>query len=88
MVWDGTHYRPFTYRKARKSLKTGHFPRTRFAWRCQIQLKLAALAYAIGSGPVYWVGPAAKNEQQLVGRIGDNPCIVGDFGVRHNVNER
>jgi hypothetical protein len=26
MVWDGTHYRPFTYRKARKSLKTGHFP--------------------------------------------------------------
>ena len=87
MAWDGTHYRPFTYRKARKSLKTGHFPRTRFAWRCQIQLKLAALAYAIGSGPVYWVGPAAKSGQQLVGRIGDNPCMVSDFGVRHNVND-
>jgi ADP-ribose pyrophosphatase len=87
VVWDGTHYRPFTYRKARKSLKTGHSPRTRFAWRCQIQLKLAALAYAIGSGPVYWVGPAAKSGQQLVGRIGDNPCMVGDFGVRHNAND-
>jgi hypothetical protein len=51
-------------------------------------VELAALAYAIGSGPVYWVGPAAKSGQQLVCRIGDNPCIVSDFGVRHNVNER
>ena len=56
MVWDGTHYRPFTYRKARKSLKTGHFPRTRFAWRCQIQLKLAALAMPLEVGRCIGLG--------------------------------
>src|SRR5438094_7484336 len=86
-LWDGTHYRPLTYRKARKSLKTGHFPDA-ICMAVPDPAETGGARYAIGSGPVYWVGPAAKSGQQLVGRIGDNPCIVGDFGVRHNVNER
>ena len=38
----------------------------------------------MGSGPVYWIGPAAKTGQQLVGQIGDNPCMVSHFGARDN----
>jgi hypothetical protein len=40
------------------------------------------------SGPVFWIGPAVKTGQQLVGQIGDNPCIVSDFGVGHNAKNR
>ena len=57
---------------------------TRFAGRRQIQQKLARARYAMGSGPVYWIGPAAKTGQQLVGQIGDNPCIVSHFWARDN----
>jgi len=38
----------------------------------------------MGSGPVYWIGPAAKTGQQLVGQIGDNPCMVSHFGAGDN----
>jgi|RhiMetdeSRZDD1v2_1073273.scaffolds.fasta_scaffold15119_4 hypothetical protein len=38
----------------------------------------------MGSGPVYWIGPAAKTEQQLVGQIGDNPSMVSHFGAGDN----
>jgi len=57
---------------------------TRFAGHRQIQQKLARARYAMGSGPVYWIGPAAKTGQQLVGQIGDNPCMVSHFGARDN----
>ena len=36
------------------------------------------------SGPVFWIGPAAKTGQQLVGQIGDNPCMVSHFGAGDN----
>jgi hypothetical protein len=80
---NGTHYRPLTYRKAREVSKptASH---TRFAGHRQIQQQLARARYAMGSGPVYWIGPAAKTGQQLVGQIGDNPCIVSHFGAGNN----
>jgi hypothetical protein len=41
----------------------------------------------MGSGPVYWIGPAAKTGQQLVGQIGDNPSMVSHFGARDNAEK-
>jgi hypothetical protein len=44
--------------------------------------------YAMGSGPVLWIGPAvktgAKTGEQFVGQIGDNPRILSHFGVGNN----
>ena len=71
-----------TERRAESSKPT--VSHTRFAGRRQIQQKLARARYAMGSGPVYWIGPAAKTGQQLVGQIGDNPCMVSHFGARDN----
>jgi hypothetical protein len=71
-----------TERRAESSKPT--VSHTRFAGRRQIQQKLACARYAMESGPVYWIGPAAKTGQQLVGQIGDNPCIVSHFWARDN----
>jgi hypothetical protein len=68
---DSTNYRPLTYRKVRRSLKTGHFTDT-ICRALPDPAETGALAYAMESEPVLWIGRAAKGGQQSVGQVGDN----------------